>query len=60
MAGLARDGYNMIFATSFGELELGVNGQLYAKYPKILFEQERHRPLDLTPIHPVRLRLGFV
>jgi basic membrane protein A len=39
VAGLARDGYNMIFATSFGELELGVNGQLYAKYPKILFEQ---------------------
>ena len=39
VAGLVRDGYNMIFATSFGMLELGVNGQLYAKYPKVLFEQ---------------------
>jgi basic membrane protein A and related proteins len=39
VAGLVRDGYNMIFATSFGQLELGVNGQLYAKYPKVLFEQ---------------------
>ena len=28
VAGLVRDGYNMIFATSFGMLELGVNGQL--------------------------------
>lgn len=39
VAGLARDGYQMIFGTSFGQFELGVNGQLYAKYPKILFEQ---------------------
>jgi basic membrane protein A len=39
VAGLVRDGYNMIFATSFGQLELGVNGQLYAKYPNVLFEQ---------------------
>ncbi len=39
VSGLARDGYQMIFGTSFGEFELGVNGQLYAKYPKILFEQ---------------------
>src|SRR4051794_12427030 len=39
VAGLVRDGYNMIFATSFGMLELGVNGQLQAKYPKVLFEQ---------------------
>src|SRR3954451_876584 len=39
VAGLARDGYNMIFGTSFGQFELGVNGQLYAKYPKIKFEQ---------------------
>jgi basic membrane protein A and related proteins len=29
----------MIFGTSFGQFELGVNGQLYAKYPKIRFEQ---------------------
>src|SRR3954471_19602276 len=39
VAGLARDGYQMIFGTSFGQFELGVNGQLYAKYPKIKFEQ---------------------
>ena len=39
VAGLARDGYQMIFGASFGQFELGVNGQLYAKYPKILFEQ---------------------
>jgi basic membrane protein A len=39
VAGLVRDGYNMIFGTSFGMFELGVNGQLYAKYPKVLFEQ---------------------
>ena len=39
VAGLARDGYQMIFGTSFGQFELGVNGQLYSKYPKILFEQ---------------------
>jgi basic membrane protein A len=39
VAGLVRDGYQMIFGTSFGMLELGVNGQLYAKYPKVLFEQ---------------------
>jgi basic membrane protein A len=39
VAGLVRDGYQMIFATSFGMLELGVNGQLFQKYPKVLFEQ---------------------
>jgi basic membrane protein A and related proteins len=39
VAGLVRDGYNMIFATSFGMLEFGVNGQLWKKYPKVLFEQ---------------------
>jgi basic membrane protein A len=39
VAGLARQGYQMIFATSFGMLENGVNGQLWKKYPKILFEQ---------------------
>ena len=39
VAGLVRDGYQMIFATSFGEFELGVNGQLCAKYPNVLFEQ---------------------
>src|SRR5438309_982642 len=39
VAGLVRDGYQMIFATSFGMLELGVNGQLWQKYPKVLFEQ---------------------
>jgi basic membrane protein A len=39
VAGLVRDGYNMIFAASFGMLELGVNGQLWKKYPNVLFEQ---------------------
>ena len=39
VAGLARDGYTMIFGCSFGQLENGVNGQLYAKYPDIKFEQ---------------------
>ena len=34
VAGLVRDGYNMIFATSFGMLELGVNGQLCAEVPE--------------------------
>ena len=29
----------MIFGCSFGFFELGVNGQLYKKYPDILFEQ---------------------
>src|SRR4029453_18795732 len=32
VAGLVRDGYQMIFGASFGQFELGVNGQLYAKY----------------------------
>jgi basic membrane protein A len=39
VAGLVRDGYTMIFGCSFGMLENGVNGQLYAKYPDVLFEQ---------------------
>ena len=34
VAGLVRDGYNMIFATSFGMLELGVNGQLAGEVPE--------------------------
>jgi basic membrane protein A len=39
VSGLVRDGYQMIFGTSFGEFELGVNGQLHTKYPNVLFEQ---------------------
>jgi len=39
VAALVRDGYKMIFGTSFGMFELGVNGQLYKKYPDVLFEQ---------------------
>jgi basic membrane protein A len=39
VSGLVRDGYNMIIGTSFGMFELGVNGQLYKKYPNVLFEQ---------------------
>jgi basic membrane protein A and related proteins len=39
VAGLVRDGYKMIFGTSFGMFELGVNGQLWKRYPNVLFEQ---------------------
>ena len=39
VAGLVRDGYKMIIGTSFGMFELGVNGQLWKKYPNVLFEQ---------------------
>ena len=39
VAGLVRDGYQMIFGASFGNFENGVNGQLYAQYPDVLFEQ---------------------
>ncbi len=39
VAGLVRDGYQMIFGASFGNFENGVNGQLYSKYPDVLFEQ---------------------
>ena len=38
VAGLVRDGYKMIFGTSFRMFEAG-NGQLYRKYPDVLFEQ---------------------
>ena len=39
VAGLVRDGYQMIYGASFGNFENGVNGQLYRKYPDVLFEQ---------------------
>ncbi len=39
VAGLVREGYDMIFGCSFGMFENGVNGQLYSKYPDVLFEQ---------------------
>ncbi len=39
VAGLVRDGYKMIFGCSFGNFSNGVNGQLYAKYPDVLFEE---------------------
>jgi len=39
VAGLVRDGNKMIFCTSFHMCETGVNGQLYKKYPDVLFEQ---------------------
>ena len=32
-------GYDMIFGCSFGMFENGVNGQLYSRYPDVLFEQ---------------------
>jgi basic membrane protein A len=39
VAGLVREGYDMIFGCSFGMFENGVNGQLYNRYPDVLFEQ---------------------
>jgi basic membrane protein A len=39
VAGLVREGYDMIFGCTFGMFENGVNGQLYKKYPDVLFEQ---------------------
>jgi basic membrane protein A len=39
VAGLVRDGYKMIFGCSFGNFSSGVNGQLYAKYPDVKFEE---------------------
>src|SRR2546425_5933253 len=39
VAGLVRDGHQLIFASSLGMLELGVAGQLWKKYPNVLFEQ---------------------
>jgi basic membrane protein A and related proteins len=39
VAGLVRQGYDMIFGCSFGMFENGVNGQLYSRYPDVLFEQ---------------------
>ena len=39
VAGLVREGYTMLFGCTFGMFENGVNGQLYAKYPDVLFEQ---------------------
>src|SRR5437870_6261182 len=39
VAGLVRDGYNMIVGTSFGMFELGVNGQLWKQYSNVLFEE---------------------
>ena len=38
VAGLVREGYKMIFGTSFGMFEFG-NSKLYKKYPDVLFEQ---------------------
>jgi len=39
VAGLVRQGYKMIIGCSFGMFENGANGQLYKKYPDVLFEQ---------------------
>jgi basic membrane lipoprotein Med (substrate-binding protein (PBP1-ABC) superfamily) len=39
VAGLVRDGYQMIFGTSFGMFSFGVNGQLWKKYPNVIFEE---------------------
>src|ERR1700746_2488476 len=39
VAGLVRDGYKMIFGCSFGMFSFGVNGQLWKKYPNVIFEE---------------------
>src|SRR5262249_1361337 len=39
VAGLVRQGYKMIFGCSFGNFSNGANGQLYKKYPDVLFEE---------------------
>jgi basic membrane protein A len=39
VAGLVRQGYKMIFGASFGFFSIGVNAQLYKKYPDVLFEE---------------------
>src|SRR5215471_14636382 len=39
VAGLVRQGYNMIFGCSFGNFSLGANAQLYKKYPKVIFAE---------------------
>ena len=39
VAGLVREGYTMIFGMLVREFENGVNGQLCAKYPEVIFEQ---------------------
>ena len=46
VAGLARDGYKMIFGCSYGFFSNGVNGQLYKKYPNILFEEATGTQLE--------------
>src|SRR5439155_214545 len=39
VADLVREGYKMIFGCSFGNFSNGANGQLYKKYPDVLFEE---------------------
>ena len=50
----------MIFGCSFGIFENGVNGQLYKKYPDVLFEQatglRRSRRTSPSTSAPVRTR----
>src|SRR5262245_24079672 len=48
VAGLARQGYQMIFATSFGMLENGVNGQLGTKHPSIECDQATGTEVQTT------------
>ena len=59
VAGLVRDGYKMIFGCSFGNFSNGVNGQLYAKYPDVLFEEataRRSRRTSPSTSGPARTR----
>ena len=57
VAGLVREGYDMIFGCSFGMFENGVNGQLYSRYPDVLFEQATG-PDQEEPVGVLRRRRG--
>ena len=58
VAGLVREGYEMIFGCSFGMFENGVNGQLYKKYPDVLFEQATGHADQEEPVRVLRRRRG--
>ena len=58
VAGLVREGYQMIFGCSFGMFENGVNGQLYTKYPEVIFEQATGLADQEEPGRVLRRRRG--
>jgi len=46
VAGLVRQGYKMIFGASFGMFSNGINGQLWKKYPNVIFEEATGSQLE--------------